>query len=309
MLENLIFKFLEATEASAISCYKKVGCGDPMLLDGMAVLAMRDVLNKITDCCIEVVIGEGERDAAPMLYVGERLGNFSSETQLDMAVDPLEGTSLTANGKPGALSVLAIGPKGGFITAPDIYMSKIVLLKKYSEGINIENSIYHNLKTLAKNKGCDVTSLTVIVLERDRHLKIINDIRSLGARVFTIDDGDIYAILAVLMFNTADIYVGIGGAPEGVLSAVCVNSLSGFMQARFKTYSDADKSKLLAKGIDDQLIFASTDLSISPENMFIATGVTTGPILEGVNAKGESHSLIISEKGYTFLNRIRFQEG
>ena len=304
-LENFIFDFLKSTESAAYAAYQTAGCGDNHLADNVAVKSMRQALNDI-NADIEVVIGEGERDQAPMLYIGEKLGKGG--LKLDLAVDPLEGTNICANYQEGALAVLAYAPHKSMLNAPDIYMEKFVtnVAGDYSLCIN---NIEKNLKEVAKMKKCNVTDLKVIILNRDRHKDLISRVRKLGAKIKLIEDGDIAAILNVVMSNKADVYIGVGGAPEGVLAAVTVKFLGGTMLSKLIFNSEEEKIRANNYGIVDfDKNYAQGDL-ISDDAVFIATGVTSGPLLNGPEKlhdnKIKLESLIVGKFGCAKISRVQ----
>lgn len=291
----LLYQLVSCTQNAAIACYDWIGKGDSNLADQNAVNAMRDFLSSC-DFVSRIAIGEGERDKAPMLFIGEELGN--GEYRYDIAVDPLECTSVCAKYGDGSLSVIGIAKKGDIIYAPDVYMYKIVVsISEFEKGfISLDNSVDVNLKNLAYLKNCDVSQLVVIILNRDRHNDLIEHVRKVGAKVKLIEDGDISAVLSVLLGH-ADMYIGSGGAPEGVLGSMIVNELFGFMQGRFIFDDDKQKIRAINMGITDiNRIYDSRDLVIDRSG-FIATGVTDGSILKGVQKKGNeifTDSIIIS---------------
>lgn len=280
MMENLAYKLIKVTEAAALAAYKLVGLGDEKKADQVAVDAMRTVLNSM-EINGTIVIGEGERDKAPMLYVGEKVGTGNGP-EIDIAVDPLEGTTICAHYKQSAMSVLAAAKKGDFLHAPDIYMEKIAIGKDLPIGVvSLKNSVEKNFDNLAQAKKCEVNDLTVTILKRERHNNLILKIRKLGARVKLIDDGDIAAIVS-LINGSHDIYIGIGGAPEGVLAAAALSSIGGQMEGRliFDTHQSKERAKIL--NIDDlEKIYSIKDM-VKGESVFIATGVTSGELVDGV---------------------------
>ena len=243
-MQDLCFKLLSVTEAAAVASYKCLGIGDEKKADAVAVDAMRKSLNSL-DISGTVVIGEGERDDAPMLYIGEKVGLGGVE--LDIALDPLEGTTICSHYKDGAMSVLAVAEKGGFLNAPDVYMEKIAVGSSVPKGVvSLKYDIRTNLYNLAEIKKCNISDLVVTVLKRERHLELIRNIRECGARIRLIDDGDISAVVS-LMHGDHDLYVGIGGAPEGVLAAAALLSIGGYIEGRFVI--DTDQLKIRAKSL------------------------------------------------------------
>ncbi len=292
---------LAATEAAAIASAREVGRGDKVKADQVAVDAMRTALNQ-GHFAGTIVIGEGERDEAPMLYIGEQVGQGG--TPVDIALDPLEGTTLTAKGQPGALCVLAMAAKGGLLHAPDVYMQKIAVGPDVPTGtVDISLPITDNLHAVARAKGCQVEDLAVCVLERERHADLIAEIRAAGARLLLIGDGDVAGAMATaLPESPVDVYVGSGGAPEGVLAAVAVRCLGGDFQGRLLFRDDAERGRAARLGITDlDRVYGLTDLASGPV-LFCATGVTSGALLEGVEP-GEAgvvtHSLVMNTQAGT----------
>jgi len=286
---KLIFDFILATENAAIAAHRWYGLGDSNLADQAAVDAMRKALNKI-NMDGTVVIGEGERDKAPMLYIGEKVGT-STGKKLDIALDPLECTDLLVKGKNNSLAVLAVADSGGFLNAPDVYMEKIAIgINTNEQIINLDNSIKQNLSELAKFKKCNISDLSVTVLDRTRHEEIIAKLRELNIRVKLIQDGDVAGIIATTMQDAnIDMYVGTGGAPEGVLAAAALRSLGGQMCGRliFKDDSEKERAKLMGiKDINKQ--YRLNDLA-SGDVVFIATGVTNSSLLRGIEVNSEGN--------------------
>lgn len=296
---------LQVTMESAIATYDLIGKGDEKLADKLAVNAMRSRLNKMAIKGV-VVIGEGERDQAPMLYVGEKVGSGKG-LEVDIAVDPLEGTTLLAQGADNALSVLALTNRGGFLHAPDLYMDKIAIGFDYKEPIiDLDNSPLTNLKNLAKAKGCAIADLVVMILDRPRHQELIAKVREAGARIRLIRDGDIAAILATsnhqLLNLGVDVYMGIGGAPEGVLAAAALCCTGGQMQGRLLFSSQAEKDRAKTMGITDfSKKYNLTELA-SGDIIFAVTGATNGSLLKGVQKLPNgwlTHSLVMNSKAGT----------
>jgi fructose-1,6-bisphosphatase II / sedoheptulose-1,7-bisphosphatase len=298
-----MFDFLEllkSTQNAAIACYDFIGKGNEKMADKAAVDSMRTTLNKM-NFKARIVIGEGERDEAPMLYIGEELGLLNpSSIQFDIAVDPLEGTTICANNMPGSLAVLAISEYNGMLHAPDVYMDKIASsIPAEKEVIDLDESVFSNLKKISSYKKTNISDLNVIILDRPRHQEIIAKTRETGARVSLISDGDIAAVMSVAM-NKADLYIGIGGAPEGVLAASALKTLGGQMMGRLIFKNDSEKAKAYKLGIIDlNRKYHLNDL-VSKDTIFCATGVTSGPLLNGVekniNGGWTTHSLILSSK-------------
>ncbi|MGL9733118.1 MAG: class II fructose-bisphosphatase [Wolbachia sp.] len=305
-MEDLAYKLVKVTEAAALAAYKLVGFGNEKRADQVAVDAMRMMLNSI-EMNGTIVIGEGERDEAPMLYIGEKVGTGSGP-EIDIAVDPLEGTTICAHYKQGAMSVLAATKRGDFLYAPDVYMEKIAVGKNFPEGVvSLKNSIEKNLDNLANAKGCKVSDLTVTILKRERHNELIEKIRRLGAKIKLIDDGDIAAVVS-LMNGNYDTYIGIGGAPEGMLAAAALSSIGGQMEVRLIFDTDQLKERTKNLNIDDsEKIYTIKDL-IRGESVFIATGVTSGELVDGVKFNHNicsSNSLIILHNKLIKLQTIQ----
>ena len=304
---NLALEAVRVTEAAALAASKWIGRGDEKSADQAAVNAMRRGLNNLN---IEgtVVIGEGERDKAPMLYIGEKVGSGNGP-QVDIALDPLEGTTICATDGANALAVLAMAEKGGFLNAPDVYMNKIAIGPNVpKETVDLDRSPTENLKSLAKAKGCKIEDLTVVILERPRHEKLIAEVRKAGARIKLISDGDVAAIIALAQPNTGvDLYLGSGGAPEGVLAAAALRSIGGHMQGRLIFSDDEQRARARRMGIEDfDRKYELHDLA-SGDVVFAATGVTDGAMLKGVyrtSSRATTHSLVLRSKTGT----IRYVE-
>jgi fructose-1,6-bisphosphatase II len=296
MERELSLEFVRVTEAAALASGRLMGRGDKEAADQAAVDAMRSVFDTV-HINGTVVIGEGEKDEAPMLYIGEKVG-IGKEPLVDVAVDPLEGTNLVARGLPNALSVVAVAPRGCLLHAPDIfYMDKIAVGPKACGCINIDASVQDNLKALADALDRDIGDLTAIVLDRKRHQKIIADIRDAGARIKLISDGDVSAAIATALDNTGvDILFGIGGAPEGVLAAVAIKILGGEIQGRLIPKSE-DLDHFYEKGTEElDNVLLLEDLVKSEDIFFAATGITDGDMLSGVRYHGstaETQSLVM----------------
>lgn len=296
-LSPLVDALLRVSEHTAAAANKAVGYGDETLADKVAVDAMRSALNKI-DMKGRIVIGEGERDEAPMLHVGEEVGTGNG-VEVDIAVDPLEGTSVTAKGMANALVVLAVSPRGGLLHAPDTYMNKIAIGPGYPTGtINLDETPANNVRSLAEAKGVSPTEICVSVLDRPRHQEIINSLREVGARVMLIPDGDVATVIAVALEDAAvDMYMGIGGAPEGVLGAAALKCLGGEMYTRLVIRNSEEEQRALRLGIQELNRCYSLDDLVTDEVSFIATGVTDGMLVEGVSGDDHfvsTHSLVMS---------------
>jgi fructose-1,6-bisphosphatase class II len=285
MERNLTLEFVRVTEAAAVSSARLMGRGDRDGADQAAVDAMRKALNNME---IEgtVVIGEGERDEAPMLYIGEKVGTGKGP-KVDIALDPLEGTNLCATGSANSIAVLAVAEEGKFLHAPDTYMDKIAVGPAGVGCIDISKSPTENITALAKAKKCTIADLTVIILDRPRHESLINEVRKTGARIKLITDGDVSAAISTCFKQTGvDLLLGIGGAPEGVIAAAALRCVGGDMQGRLKFRNDDEKVRAKKMGISDfDKVYTLNELA-GGDVMFAATGVTNGDFLKGVNFFG-----------------------
>ena len=299
MDRNLALEAVRVTEAAALAASKLMGRGDEKAADQAAVDAMRTSLNSLS---IEgtVVIGEGERDEAPMLYIGEKVG-MGGGPKIDIALDPLEGTTITAKGLPNSLAVMAMAEHGGFLNAPDVYMDKIAVGGGLPEGIvDLDKSVVQNLKDLAKAKQVDVNDLVVCILDRPRHSELIAKVREAGARIMLIGDGDVSGVIATSTGDSGiDIYMGSGGAPEGVLAAAALRAIGGQIQGRLLFRNDDEKARAKKWGITDlNRKYSMTDMA-KGDVMFAATGVTSGSMLKGVRRfhnGAETHSIVMRSK-------------
>jgi len=301
MDRNFALEAVRVTEAAAMACAVWMGRGDEKAADQAAVNAMREALNALA---IDgtVVIGEGERDKAPMLYIGEKVGSApGSGARIDIALDPLEGTTICAHGGPNALAVIAMAESGGFLHAPDVYMEKIAVGGGLPEGVvDLDASPAQNLKALAKAKKVDVADLVVCILNRPRHEKLIAAVRESGARIQLIGDGDVAGVIATSRPEAGvDMYMGIGGAPEGVLAAAALQCIGGQMQGRLVFSEDAERERAKRMGITDfSRKYMLSDLA-KGDVMFAATGVTDGNMLKGVRrfpGGATTHSIIMRAK-------------
>lgn len=296
---NLALEVVRVTEAAALSASRLMGRGDEKAADQAAVDAMRRALNSLSIDGV-VVIGEGERDEAPMLYIGEKVGNGSGP-RVDIALDPLEGTTITAKGGPNALAVIAMAEQGGFLNAPDVYMEKIAVGGGLPDGvIDINADPKTNLKNLAKAKKMDIADLVVCILDRPRHAELIAKVREAGARIMLISDGDVSGVIATSMRDSGvDIYMGSGGAPEGVLAAAALRCIGGQMQGKLLFRNDDERQRATRMGIKDfNRVYSMLDLA-KGEVMFAATGVTDGSMLRGVRRSRDAattHSIIMRSK-------------
>ena len=294
-------KILKVSELAGIAVYDFIGKKDENAADKAAVEAMRTELNKL-DFSGTIVIGEGERDKAPMLYIGEEVGKGGPK--VDIALDPLEGTTITAQGGENALSVLAMGEEGSFLHCPDMYMHKIAFGKNYQD-LDIDPNEPHEiiLKKFAKFANIKIKNVVVCTLDRPRHNELISSIRSTGARIKLIPDGDVSAVIATTVEDSGvDIYLGSGGSPEGVLAAAALRCLGGKIYGKLLFQKDTDKQRALDMGINDfNKIYTTNDLA-SGEVMFAATGVTDGTFLKGVRIKNDiatTHSVVMRSKTKT----------
>jgi fructose-1,6-bisphosphatase II / sedoheptulose-1,7-bisphosphatase len=296
---NLALEVVRVTEAAALSASRLMGRGDEKAADQAAVDAMRRALNSLSIDGL-VVIGEGERDEAPMLYIGEKVGNGSGP-RVDIALDPLEGTTITAKGGPNALAVIAMAEQGGFLNAPDVYMEKIAVGGGLPEGVvHIGADPKENLKNLAKAKKVDMSDLVVCILDRPRHADLIAKVRAAGARIMLISDGDVSGVIATSREDSGvDIYMGSGGAPEGVLAAAALRCIGGQMQGKLIFRNDDEKQRAAKWGIKDlDRIYSMLDLA-KGDVMFAATGVTDGSMLRGVRRSRDAattHSIVMRSK-------------
>ena len=271
------------SEAAAIACAKLIGRGDEKAADQAAVDAMRKELNKL-DIQGVVVIGEGERDEAPMLYIGEEVGSGTGPA-VDIALDPLEGTTLTAKDMPNALAVIAMGPRGSMLHAPDVYMEKLAIGPGFRRGlVTLDMTPSERVSALAAAKGCSTTDITVCVLERPRHEAMIEELRGTGAAIRLITDGDVAGIIhcAEAAITGIDMYMGSGGAPEGVLAAAALKCMGGQMYGQLLFRNDDERGRARRAGITDfNRIYTRDDL-VTADVIFAATGVTQGSILKGI---------------------------
>ena len=280
----LVLEMVRVTEAAAIAASKLTGRGDNMAADAAAVEAMRAALNELP-MDGTVVIGEGERDEAPMLYIGEKVGSAQgSGPAIDIALDPLEGTTITAKAGPNALAVLAIAEAGGLLNAPDVYMEKLAIGPGYPDGtIDLNRPVADNVRAIARAKGVDPSEIVACVLDRDRHEPIIAELRGLGCGIQLIPDGDVAGVIATTNPETGiDVYVGTGGAPEGVLAAAALRCVGGQIQGRLLFRNDDERGRARRWGIDDlDRVYALEDMA-KGDCIFAATGVTDGSLLKGV---------------------------
>ena len=300
MDRNLALEFVRVTEAAALAAGRWIGRGDKNAADQAAVTAMRGAFNSI-EFVGEVVIGEGEMDEAPMLYIGEKIGSGKGP-HIDIACDPLEGTSITAKGGSEAIAVIAAGEKGNLLKAPDMYMNKIAVGPGARGAIDITKSPTWNVKEAARALKKDIQDMMVIILDRERHMDLIAEVRLTGARIRLIGDGDVSAALATAQEETGiDILLGSGGAPEGVIAAAALRCLGGDMQGTLMFEDDEQKRRAKSMGVSDpNKVYGLEDMA-KGNVMFIATGVTRGSFLSGVRYYGggaHTHSIVMrSESG------------
>ena len=308
MERSLSMELIRVTEAAALSSARWMGRGDKDSADGAATSAMRDVFDTIP-MKGTVVIGEGEMDEAPMLYIGEKLGTGYGP-RLDVAVDPLEGTSIVASGGWNALAVLAVADHGNLLHAPDMYMDKIAVGPEAVGKIDLNASVLDNLKAVAEAKNKDIEDVVAVILNRPRHEKIISELREAGARIKLIDDGDVAAAINTAFDTTGvDILFGSGGAPEGVIAAVALKCLGGEIQGRLLPQNEEELERCRQMGIEDvNAVLRMEDLVRGDDAIFAATGVTDGELLRGVQFKGSNattHSVVMRAKSGT----VRFIDG
>lgn len=301
MDRNLALEAVRVTEAAALASARLMGLGDEKAADQAAVDAMRRAFDAIPFAG-RVVIGEGERDEAPMLYIGEEVGSGEAP-RIDIALDPLEGTTICATGGNNALSVIAFAEEGKFLHAPDTYMEKIAVGPRAKGAIDINASVSTNLAEVSKALDVNVDDLTVIILDRPRHAEIIREVRENGARIKLIGDGDVSAAIATCKEDSGvDLLIGTGGAPEGVIAAAALRCIGGDMQGRLKPRNNEEIARAAKMGIDDiNKIYSINELA-SGEVMFAATGVTDGDYLKGVRFfKGgaTTHSVVMRSKSMT----------
>ncbi|MFG1175437.1 class II fructose-bisphosphatase [Erwiniaceae bacterium CAU 1747] len=319
MKRELAIEFSRVTEAAALAGYKWLGRGDKNAADGAAVHAMRIMLNKV-DIDGQIVIGEGEIDEAPMLYIGEKVGSGHGDA-VDIAVDPIEGTRMTALGQANALAVLAVGDKGTFLHAPDMYMEKLVVGPGAKGAIDLNLPLEENLQRIATALAKPLSELTVTLLAKPRHDAVIARLQAMGVRVFTFPDGDVAAsILTCMPDSEVDVMYGIGGAPEGVISAAVIRALDGDMQgrllARHEVKGDTAENRRLGEqerarchemGIDAGKVLLLDQMARNDNVIFAATGITSGELLKGITRKGNmatSETLLIRGKSRT-IRRIQ----
>ena len=295
---NIGLELVRVTEAAAYAASRWMGRGDKEAVDQAAVDAMRQAVDGV-DMHGVVVIGEGEKDEAPMLYVGEEIGN-GLPPEVDVAVDPVDGTRLTALGLPGAIAVVAVADRGSMYSAPPgvYYMKKLAVGRAAAGVVDLDAPIADNLTRIAQARDVSVHDITVTILDRPRHQQMITEVRETGARIRLIQDGDVAAAIQAAMeeFKTVDVYLGIGGAPEGVLAAAAIKCIGGQLLCQVWPRTDEEREKLLSDGVDLKRIYTVDDLITSNNVSFAATGITTGELLRGVQYTGHgarTHSVMM----------------
>jgi fructose-1,6-bisphosphatase II len=314
MERQLVLEFVRVTEAGAVASARLMGRSDAKGADHAAVEAMRHAMDEVR-MTGTIVIGEGERDEAPMLYIGERVGagwatdgdpDAVAVAAVDIAVDPLEGTGLVARGQDGAISVLAVAEAGGLLHAPDIYMDKLCVGPGAAGKVRMDYPVPANLRIIADSLGREIEDLTVVILDRPRHETLIESVRATGARIRLIADGDLSAAISCAVSGTGDHCVmGSGGAPEGVLTAAALRCLGGQILGRFIPRNDVERQRCLSMGIDPDRVYDTAELASGTSIIFAATGVTDGSLLKGVRFFGggaRTHSLVMGLESRT----IRF---
>ncbi|MGC5328216.1 class II fructose-bisphosphatase [Brevibacillus sp. SYSU BS000544] len=305
MDRELALEVVRVTEVAALASAQWLGRGKKNEADGAATSAMRAMFDTI-NMRGTVVIGEGELDEAPMLYIGEKLGSPDSDgPEVDVAVDPLEGTTIVAKGHSNAMSVLAIGDKGMLLHAPDMYMMKMAVGPRAAGRIHLHDPIEKMIEIVAEANNKRIQDVTVIIQERDRHNHLIEAVREKGARVKLFGDGDVGAAIAACMPGTGiDLFIGIGGAPEGVISAAAIKCLGGDMQAQLKPQNDEERQRCIRMGLEDpEQVLQLSDLVRGDDAIFAATGVSDGELIQGVRFLGddiaETHSIVMRAKTKT----------
>lgn len=314
MERALVLDTVRVTEQAALAASRWIGKGDKNAVDAAGTDAMRSVLNEL-DIDGTVVIGEGEMDEAPMLYIGENLGQKTQHShKVDIAVDPVEGTSAAAKGLPNVIAVIAMSEKGGLLHAPDVYMDKLVVPPPAAGQVNLDWPVEANLKALAMSLQRSVEDLLIVVLDRERHIPLIQQIRSAGARVKLINAGDVIAGLAAAIRGTGvHALMGWGGAPEGVVTAAAMKCLGAEFQGRFIAENDEQRERLKLMGVSTEKIYKTGDLAPGDHIVFSATGITDGDLLQGVRPFGggaRTHSIVMghSTRVVRFIDSIHLQD-
>lgn len=301
---NLGMELVRVTEAAALSAGRWMGTGDKTKVDQTAVDAMRQAIDGV-DMNGVVVIGEGEKDEAPMLYIGEKVGNGTAP-DVDVAVDPVDGTRLLANGSPGAIAVIATAERGSMYSAPPgvFYMQKIAVGPIARGAIDINAPVEQNLRHIARARQAHIDDITVVILDRPRHQELIQQIRATGARIRLITDGDVFAAMMAAMedYTGVDVLLGIGGAPEAVLAAAALKCIGGEIQCKVWPRDEQERARMKSEGIDLEQVFTTDELVKSDDVAFAATGITTGELLNGVQYFGwgaRTHSLMMRSRSGT----------
>jgi fructose-1,6-bisphosphatase II len=302
---NLALELARVTEAGAMAAARWVGRGDKNGADGAAVQAMRALINTVSMNGV-VVIGEGEKDRAPMLFNGEQVGDGTG-ADCDVAVDPIDGTRLTANGMPDAIAVLAVSARGSMYDPSAVfYMSKLVTGPAAADVVDIEAPAADNIAAVARAKGCSASDVTVVILDRPRHERLIAEVRAAGARIKLITDGDVAgSIMAARDGTGVDLLLGVGGTPEGIITACAIKCLGGVIQARLAPRDEAERDKALAAGHDLRHVLTTDDLVTSEDAFFAATGITDGELMAGVRFRAggaATHSLVMRARSGTIRN-------
>ncbi|HYK98514.1 MAG TPA: class II fructose-bisphosphatase [Candidatus Acidoferrales bacterium] len=298
-------ELVRITEAAAIASAHWIGHGDNRRADQAAVEAMRKAMDEVAFNGT-VVIGEGERDEAPMLFIGEKVGRGEGP-DVDIAVDPLEGTNLVAKGRANAIAVMAVSEPGGLLHAPDTYMEKLVVGPPAKGKVDLDRPVKENLRIIADSLGREISDLAVVILDRPRHEKLINDVRDAGARIHLIEDGDVIGALSVAVAGTnLHAVFGSGGAPEGVLAAAALKGIGGEILGRLKFRNDDERARARRMGVtDENKVYRTEELASGKDIRFVATGVTDGEVLQGVRifARGvRTHSILIDGR----MGKVRF---
>jgi len=307
----LVLETARVTEGAALAASRFMGMGDKNAVDGAGTEAMRELLNSL-DIRGTVVIGEGEMDEAPMLYIGEQVG--SGQYEVDIAVDPVEGTVVTAKGLPNGLAVIALSERGGLMHAPDCYMDKLVVPPPAAGKVNLDWPVEANLNVLAQSLERDVDDLMITILDRERHADLIRQVRATGARVKLIGDGDVVASLQVGVRGTGvHALMGSGGAPEGVLSAAAMKCLGAEIQGRFIAEDDAMRERFRTMGVDEKRVYRTNDLAPGSQMVFSATGITYGELLSGVRRFGggaRTHTLVMgyATRVVRFIDSVHLED-
>ena len=307
----LVLETARVTEGAALAASKFMGMGDKNAVDGAGTEAMRSLLNSL-DIRGTVVIGEGEMDEAPMLYIGEQVG--SGQYEVDIAVDPVEGTNVTAKGLPNGLAVIAISERGGLMHAPDCYMEKLVVPPPAAGKVNLDWPVEANLNVLAQSLERDVEDLMITILDRERHAELIRRVRAAGARVKLIGDGDVVAGLAVGVRGTGvHALMGSGGAPEGVLLAAACKCLGAEIQGKFVAEDDAMRERFAKMGVKENQIYKTDELASGKQMVFSATGITYGELLNGVRhfaGGARTHTLVMgyASRVVRFIDSVHLED-